>query len=101
VLASDFAIGEFQCLGNLLLVQGRWFAFRNANFIKNFLYKNMLFAIPLWIFGWFSYWGGLMLYEQWYAAVFNVFYLTAPLMVMAVYDIDVQYQFPKPYNHVP
>ena len=40
VLASDYGIGEFQCLANLLLVQGRWFAFRNAQFIKNFLYKN-------------------------------------------------------------
>lgn len=42
-----------------------------------------------------------MLYEQWYAAVFNLFYLTAPMMVMAFYDIDVQFQYPKPYDHVP
>ena len=42
-----------------------------------------------------------MMYEQWYAAVFNVFYLTAPLMVLAVYDVDVHYKYPKPWKYKP
>ena len=40
VNASDYGIGEFKILRNLILVQGRWFHFRNGNFTKNFLYEN-------------------------------------------------------------
>jgi magnesium-transporting ATPase (P-type) len=36
VHASDYGIGEFQVLSNLLLVHGRWCNFRNSLFIRNF-----------------------------------------------------------------
>ena len=39
-----------------------------------------------------------MLYEQWYATLFNIIYLTPPLMIMAWFDTDVHYRYPKPKN---
>lgn len=97
VLSSDYALGEFKLLANLVLIQGRWFNMRNGLFVKNYLWKNILFSMPLWYFGWFSYWGGQLLYDQWYASIYNVIYLTAPQMILAWFDIDVHYRYPKPY----
>lgn len=44
------------------------------------MYKNILFAVPLIMFGWYSNFGGLMLYEQWYAALYNTLFSTGPVI---------------------
>ena len=99
VNSSDYGIGEFKILRNLILVQGRWFHFRNGNFTKNFLFKNILFSVPLFIFAWYSNFGGLMLYEQWYAGFYNAFFSTGPVMLLAFFDYDINFTYPRPYCH--
>ena len=98
VQASDYGIGEFQCLDNLVLVQGRWYNQRNSQFIRNFQYKNLVFVVPQFIFSWYSYFGGLMLYEQWHAAMYNTLFSTGPVILLALYDIDIHFQYPRPKN---
>ena len=82
-------------MANLILVQGRWFNLRNSSFIRNFLYKKILFAFPLFIFAWYSNFGGLMLYEQWYAALYNTFFSSGPVLVLALYDVDIHWLVPR------
>jgi P-type E1-E2 ATPase len=46
VQASDFAIGEFKFLWNLILVHGRLNYLRVAELILYFFYKNIVFTLP-------------------------------------------------------
>jgi P-type E1-E2 ATPase len=45
VQVSDFAIGEFQLLGKLLLVHGRQNYIRVAEMINYFFYKNFVMTM--------------------------------------------------------
>lgn len=42
VNSSDFALGEFKMLWRLILVHGRLYYLRNAEFVVYFFYKNYL-----------------------------------------------------------
>lgn len=97
VNASDFGIGEFQTLAPLLLVQGRWFHWRNSMCMRMIFYKNLLFSFPLFIFGFYSFFSGLQLYEELYATYYNLLFTQAPCMILSLYDVDVAYRDPKPY----
>ena len=54
VQASDFALGEFQCLWRLLLVHGHWSYIRISEMVLYFFYKNMVFTIPQFFFMFFD-----------------------------------------------
>ena len=56
--ASDFAIGRFSFLKNLLLQHGRENYRRNTYAISYIFYKNVLLVIPIWFYGWFSLFSG-------------------------------------------
>ena len=56
--ASDFSIGKFRFLKNLLLHHGRENYRRNTYAISYMFYKNVLLVIPIWFYGWFSLFSG-------------------------------------------
>ena len=44
---SDYAISQFKYLKNLLFIQGRFALLRNAYFIYNYFFKNVVYSGPL------------------------------------------------------
>jgi len=56
--AADYAIGEFQFLKRLLLFHGREAYRRNSYLVCYIFYKNVLFVLPPFFFGFFSAFSG-------------------------------------------
>jgi phospholipid-transporting ATPase len=56
--ASDYAIGQFRFLKNLMFVHGREAYRRNSFLIGYMFYKNVLFVMPLFYFGFPSLFSG-------------------------------------------
>jgi phospholipid-transporting ATPase len=52
--AADYAIGQFRFLKNLLFTHGRESYRRNTFLVTYMFYKNILFVMPCWFFGFFS-----------------------------------------------
>ena len=55
---SDFAIGQFKFLKPLLLIHGREAYRRNSNLIGYTFYKNVLYVVVQFWFGFFSVFSG-------------------------------------------
>jgi len=51
VQSGDFALAEFQYLWRLILVHGRLNYLRNAELVLYFFYKNLVFTMPQFYFG--------------------------------------------------
>ena len=64
VRASDYAIGQFRFLVPLLFYHGREAYRRNSYLALYMFYKNILFVMPLFWFGFFSSFSGQTLYES-------------------------------------
>lgn len=92
VQASDFAIGEFQCLWRLLLIHGRWCYRRTAEMIIYFFYKNMIFTIPHFFFSFLCGSSAQTIFDDWYISFYNLFFTALPLIVRAVFEQDVDYK---------
>ena len=56
--SSDYAIGQFRFLKNLLFVHGREAYRRNAYLILYMFYKNVIYVLPIWWFGYLSFFSG-------------------------------------------
>lgn len=95
VQASDFAIGEFQCLWKLLLVHGRWCYIRIAEMILYFFYKNMVMTLPQFYFSFFCGFSGQTVFDDWYITLYNLVFTCFPLLVKAILDQDVDYRSPS------
>lgn len=52
--AADYSIGQFKFLKNLMFVHGREAYRRNSYLILYMFYKNVLFVLPLFYYGFFS-----------------------------------------------
>ena len=61
--SSDYAIGQFKFLKNLLFVHGREAYRRNTYMISYTFYKNVVFVFPVFIFGIFSAFSGISIYN--------------------------------------
>lgn len=56
--SSDYAIGEFKYLRNLLFVHGRESYRRNSYLVIYMFYKNILFVMPQFFYGFWSAFSG-------------------------------------------
>ena len=61
--ASDYSIGQFRFLKNLLFHHGRENYRRNTYAISYMFYKNILLVVPIWFYGWFSLFSGTQIYN--------------------------------------
>lgn len=91
VQASDYALPEFKALWRLLFVHGRWNYLRIAEMVKYFFYKNMVFTIPQFCYGFYQAYSGASLYIGLYLSLFNTIFTCAPVVVQAVLEQDVNY----------
>ena len=62
--ASDYAIGQFKFLKVLMFVHGRECYRRNSYLIIYMFFKNLLYVMPLWYYGFYSVFAGTMFYNN-------------------------------------
>lgn len=63
--SADFAIGKFKFLHRLLFLHGREAYRRNGELILFMFYKNILYVIVQFMFGYYSIFSGQTMYEKW------------------------------------
>lgn len=77
-MASDYAVGEFKCLGKLVLFHGRINYIRIADMILYFFYKNFLFTIPQFYYAFYAAFSGQTLYDDWFVSLYNLVFTSVP-----------------------
>ena len=86
VSASDYAIGQFKYLKNLLFVHGRESYRKNSYLVCYTFYKNVLFVMPQFWFGFYSAFSGQVFYEKWIYQIFNITFTAFPPIIFAIFD---------------
>ena len=89
VLASDFAIAQFEYLERLLLVHGRWNYKRIARMILYFFMKNVVMGLVLFSYSLLCFFSTQTPFEGYTLMLYNVFFTSLPVVVCGVLDQDV------------
>lgn len=89
VQASDFSIGEFKILRKLLFFHGRHNYMRIAEMIMYFFYKNFVFTINHFYFGFLTNFSGQTIFDDWFITFYNLFFTSTPLLARAILDQDI------------
>ena len=87
---SDYAIGEFRFLHELLFYHGRTNYIRNAQCILYFFYKNFVFTFLQFVFGFYCNFTGQTIIDDWFITLFNLLFTSLPLGARALLDHDVK-----------
>jgi phospholipid-transporting ATPase len=90
--ASDYSIAQFQYLKRLLFVHGRESYRKNSFVVCYNFYKNVLFVMPQFWFGFVSYFSGQTLYDPWIYQFYNIIYTCLPIIWFGIYDKEVSYE---------
>ncbi|CAG9335514.1 unnamed protein product [Blepharisma stoltei] len=90
VQASDYSIGEFKFLWELLLVHGRFNYIRQSEMIMYFFYKNLVFTMPHFFFGFYCAYSGQAFYDDWYITFYNLIFTALPLLMRALFERDIE-----------
>ena len=90
VQSSDYAIGEFQCLGPLLFFHGRTNYIRNSECIQYFFYKNFVFTVVQFLFGFYCNFTGQTIIDDWFITSFNLLFTSLSLGARALLDHDLK-----------
>jgi len=99
--SADFAIGQFKFLKPLLFFHGREAYRRNSLLVLYNFYKNFLYVVPQFYFGFYAAFAGQPLYEQLIYQMYNITMTSMPILWYCVYDfqhkkdIDMQMKLPK------
>lgn len=89
IQASDFAIGEFKFLRRLLLFHGRTNYMRISELILYFFFKNFIFTITHFYFGFFNNFSGQTIIDDWLISMYNMIFTAFPLGGRATLDHDI------------
>jgi phospholipid-transporting ATPase len=73
-------------LKNLLFTHGREAYRRNAFLVCYIFYKNIVFVLPQFWYGFSSAFGGQPLYESWLYQLYNILFTAFPIMWYALFD---------------
>jgi len=88
--SSDYAIGKFKFLRPLLFLHGRE-AYRKISFLVCYnFYKNVLYVIVQYYFGFNSVFSGQTLYEPWVYQLYNVCFTGAAIFFWGVFDFEFE-----------
>ena len=93
VQASDYALGEFRFLWELLLVHGRFNYIRQSEMILYFFYKNLVFTLPQFFFSHYCAYSGQTVYDDWYLTFYNLVFTALPLFMRALFERDYEVPF--------
>lgn len=84
--SADYAIGQFRFLSDLLFYHGRECYRRNSFLIIYIFYKNIIYVMPLFFFGFVSTFSGQTLYDKWLYQCYNITFTAFPIMFYALLD---------------
>ena len=90
VQSGDYAIGEFKILRRLLLFHGRNLYIRNSQCILYFFYKNFVFTLVQFVYGFYTNFSGQTIIDDWYISFYNLFFTSLPLGARALLDFDLK-----------
>ncbi|OAD74275.1 hypothetical protein PHYBLDRAFT_177452 [Phycomyces blakesleeanus NRRL 1555(-)] len=88
-MASDYSIGQFRFLGQLLLVQGHWSYGRIAEMVLNFFFKNVFWVFPSLWYQIYSRFSGNIFYDYSFLQLYNIIFTLAPVIIMGCTDQDI------------
>lgn len=88
--SADYAIGQFKYLKPLLFFHGREAYRRNSLLILYVFYKNFLYVLTQFYFGFESAFSGQPLYEQFIYQLYNITMTSLPIMWYALYDFEYE-----------
>ncbi|XP_020910212.1 probable phospholipid-transporting ATPase VD isoform X2 [Exaiptasia diaphana] len=89
VMASDFAIGRFRFLTQLLLVHGHWCYDRITKMFLYFFYKNAMFVFVLFWFQLYNGFSGSNLIDDLSLIFFNLIFTAVPPVICGILDKDL------------
>ncbi|UIZ29859.1 hypothetical protein KXD40_002714 [Peronospora effusa] len=103
VNSSDYALGQFRFLRNLILVHGRWNYNRISALVVYTFYKNIAYNVSMF---WYALWPtaylGTMVYSAFIQQGYNLFFTALPIVVFSAYDRDLPkktvLEFPTLYH---
>ena len=90
VQSSDYALGEFQFLAPLLFCHGRINYIRNAECIEYFFYKNFVFTLVQFLYGFYCNFSGQTIIDDWFITTYNLIFTALPLAGRALLDQDLK-----------
>ncbi|CAD8171215.1 unnamed protein product [Paramecium octaurelia] len=90
--ASDYAIGEFQQLRQLLLVHGRESYRKNSELVLYNFYKNVILVFPQFWFSIYNNFSGQRIYDNLIYQAYNIFYTSVPILIFAIFDAEYSEQ---------
>jgi len=73
-------------LKNLLFCHGREAYRRNCYLIMYMFYKNIILVIPVFVYGWFSLFSGVQIYNIIFLDFYNLALTAIPIIWYAVFD---------------
>jgi len=68
---------------------------RISEMILYFTYKSILFTVPRIIYAFICKFSGQPIYDDLYIALYNIVFTSAPLIVRALFDQDINYVYKK------
>ena len=89
VQSSDYAMGEFKFLRELLFSHGRMNNVKNSECIHYFFYKNFVETFGHFIFGFYNNFTGQTIIDDWFITLYNLLFTSLPLGTKAILDIDI------------
>ena len=88
--SSDYAIGEFQVLRRLLFFHGYLNLMRNSSMTIYFFYKNFVFTIIHFFFGFLNDFSGQTIIDDWFISLYNLLFTSIPLGVRGILDVSLR-----------
>ena len=89
VQSSDYAMGEFKILRELLFSHGRMNNVRNSECIHYFFFKNFVETLGHFIYGFYCNFTGQTIIDDWFITLYNLLFTSLPLGTKAILDIDI------------
>lgn len=84
--ASDYSIGQFRFLKNLMFTHGREAYRRNSYLILYMFYKNVLYVLPIFYYGFLSQFSGTAFYNNTMYQCYNIFFTGMPVCWFCTFD---------------
>ncbi|WJX76877.1 P-type phospholipid transporter [Trifolium repens] len=102
VMASDFAMGQFQFLKRLLLVHGHWNYQRVGYLVLYNFYRNAVFVLMLFWYILCTAFSTTSALTDWSSVFYSVIYTSVPTIFVGILDKDLSHktllQYPKLYS---
>ena len=88
--SSDYAIGEFQVLKRLLFFHGYLNLYRNSMMVIYFFYKNFVFTIIHFFYGFLNDFSGQTIIDDYFITIYNLVFTSIPLAVRGILDVTIK-----------